>query len=240
VASWRGARVGDVLERAQILRTAVDVMPQGLDGDYMTGGVDYGRVRRPLPVAKAFKDAILAYEMNGQPLPPDNGSPVRLIVPGWVGIANIKWVGQIQVSNEPVFSYWNTTGYVLRGPAYPTPTPLTGQKVKSPFELALNATLPNRPQVLAGRSWSGRAPIQRVDISTDGGSNWRPARLSSPNLPDAWVRWEFPWKPPGPGSYTLQARATDWSGQTQPTTVPFNNGGYLFWAIVKHPVTVSP
>ncbi|HWD84535.1 MAG TPA: molybdopterin-dependent oxidoreductase [Solirubrobacteraceae bacterium] len=215
-------------------------MPQGLDADYVTGGVDYGRVRRPLPVAKALKDAILAYEMNGKPLPPDNGAPVRLIVPGWVGIANIKWVGQIQVSNEPLFSRWNTTSYVLSGPDYPTPKPLTEQKVKSAFELALNATLPNQPQVLAGRSWSGQAPIQRVDISTDGGSSWQPARLSTPNLAHAWVRWEFYWQPPGPGSYTLQARATDGRGQTQPTTVPFNNGGYLFWAIVKHPVTVNP
>jgi DMSO/TMAO reductase YedYZ molybdopterin-dependent catalytic subunit len=239
VASWRGVPLAEILERARVLPGTVDVMPQGLDADYVTGGVDYGHVRRPLPIAKAFKDAILAYEMNGQPLPPDNGFPVRLIVPGWVGIANIKWLGQIQVAKEPLFSYWNTTQYVLGGPDYPTPTPLTEQKVKSAFELAFNATLPNQRQVLAGRSWSGRAPIQRVDISTDGGSRWQPARLLSPNLPHAWVRWEFPWRPPGPGSYTLQARATDWAGHTQPATVPFNTGGYLFWAIVDHPVTVS-
>jgi DMSO/TMAO reductase YedYZ molybdopterin-dependent catalytic subunit len=239
VAKWRGVRLAEILERARVLPGTVDVMPQGLDADYVTGGVDYGHVRRPLPIAKAFKDAILAYEMNDEPLPPDNGFPVRLIVPGWVGIANIKWLGEIQVAKEPLFSYWNTTTYVLSGPDYPTSPPLTHQKVKSAFELAFNATLPNQRQVLTGRSWSGRAPIRRVDISTDGGSSWRPARLRSPNPRDAWVRWEFPWRPPGPGSYTLQARATDWTGQTQPATVPFNTGGYLFWAIVDHPVVVS-
>jgi hypothetical protein len=78
-----------------------------------------------------------------------------------------------------------------------------------------------------------------VDISTDGGATWRPARLQPPNLPHAWVRWEYPWTPPGPASYTLQARATDWAGRQQPATVPFNTLGYLFWATIKHPVTVS-
>ncbi|HEX3831293.1 MAG TPA: hypothetical protein VHW04_04935 [Solirubrobacteraceae bacterium] len=105
--------------------------------------------------------------------------------------------------------------------------------------MAFNATHPNQPQILTGRSWSGRAPIQRVDISPDGGTTWRPASLRHPDPRHAWVRWEFPWSPPGPGSYTLQARATDWTGQTQPATVPFNTGGYLFWAAVNHAVAVS-
>jgi hypothetical protein len=156
-----------------------------------------------------------------------------------VGVANIKWVGQIQVSKQPLYSYWNTTNYILEGAAYSNPVPLGGQVVKSAFELALNATLPNTHQVLNGRSWSGLAPIKRVDISIDGGLSWHPARLRSPNLPRAWVRWEFPWTPPGPGNYALQARATDWAGRTQPATVPFNTLGYLFWAVVKHPVTVA-
>jgi DMSO/TMAO reductase YedYZ molybdopterin-dependent catalytic subunit len=164
---------------------------------------------------------------------------VRVIVPGWVGVASIKWVGQIQVSKEPLYSYWNTANYILEGPDYPTPVAVTTQMVKSAFELASGATLPNARQVLSGRSWSGVAPIRRVDISTDGGVSWRPARLHRRNLPYAWVRWDFEWTPPGPGSYTLQARATDWAGRTQPATVPFNTLGYLFWAVVKHPVTVA-
>ena len=239
VASWRGVPLGELLERVGVRRDAVDVMPWGLDPDYVSGGVDYGPVRRPLPVAKAFRDVILAYEMNGQPLPADNGYPVRLVVPGWIGVANVKWVGQIQVSRSPLYSYWNTSSYLLEGPAYPNPISLTTQAVKSAFELAFGAVLPNQPQVLTGRSWSGAAPIRRVDVSTDGGATWGQARLRSPNLSHAWVRWEYPWSPPGPGSYTLNARATDWSGRTQPATVPFNTLGYLFWAVVNHPVTVT-
>jgi DMSO/TMAO reductase YedYZ molybdopterin-dependent catalytic subunit len=239
VARWRGVPLVEVLERAGIARDAVDVMPWGLDADYVTEGIDYGPVRRPLPVAKAFTDAILAYEMNGGPLPPDHGYPVRLVVPGWVGVASVKWVGQIQVSRAPLYSYWNTSSYILEGSAYPDPVPLTKEVVKSAFELAPEARLPGGQQLLTGRSWSGLAPIKRVDVSTDGGASWRAARLQAPNLRRAWVRWEYPWSPPGPGRYTLQARATDWDGRTQPATVPFNTHGYLFWAVVKHPVTVT-
>ena len=239
VASWRGVPLGEVLERAGIVSGAVDVMPWGLDDSYVTGGVDHGRVRRPLPVAKAFADAILAYEMNGEPLPPDHGYPVRLVVPGWVGVASVKWVGEIQVSRAPLDSFWNTTNYSLEGPAYPSRVPLTRQSVRSAFELAMNARLRNEPQVLTGRSWSGLAPIKRVEISADGGASWRPARLQPPNLAHAWVQWEYPWAPPGPGRYMLRARATDGDGRTQPQAVPFNSLGYMFSAVVKHPVTVA-
>ncbi|HTX12906.1 MAG TPA: sulfite oxidase [Solirubrobacteraceae bacterium] len=237
-ARWRGVPLAEVLERAGIMPGAVDVMPWGLDADYVTGGVDYGPVRRPLPVAKALGDAILAYEMNGEPLPPDNGFPVRLVVPGWAGVASVKWVGQLQVSRQPLYSYWNTASYILEGPGYPTRVPLTAQALKSVFELASGATLPNHRQPLTGRSWSGAAPIKLVEVSSDGGVSWCPARLLPPNVPHAWVRWEYPWSPPGPGRYTLQARATDCQGCTQPATVPFNTHGYLFSAVVKHAVTV--
>ena len=101
----------DVLERAGLARRAIDVMPQGLDATVVSGGIDQGHVRRPLPVDKALDDVLLAYEMNGRPLPPDHGFPVRLVVPGWVGIASIKWLGQIEVSDHPLFSPWNTTQY---------------------------------------------------------------------------------------------------------------------------------
>ena len=100
-------------------------MPAGLDGTVVAGGVDAGHVRRPIPASKALNDALLAYEMNGQPLPYDHGFPVRLVVPGWVGVANIKWVGQIEVSATPLFSLWNTTQYVLTGPTYTGSPPVT-------------------------------------------------------------------------------------------------------------------
>jgi DMSO/TMAO reductase YedYZ molybdopterin-dependent catalytic subunit len=241
VAAWRGVPLSVILERSAITREAVDVMPYGLDPDFVTGGVNYGPVRRPIPVAKALDDVILAYEMNGVPLPPDNGYPVRVIVPHWAGIANIKWVGQIEVSATPLASYWNTQAYRLSGPAYPPDgTLVTTQVVKSAFELEWNAQLPaNSEYLLTGRSWSGNGPVARTEISTDGGRRWHRAIPRDPGFPGAWQLWEFPWRTPGPGSYTLQARATDITGATQPATATFNTLGYLFDGVVRHPVTTA-
>ena len=238
VAAWRGVPLSVVLERAGITGEAVDVMPSGLDPDLVTAGVNYGRVRRPIPVAKALDDVILAYEMNGEPLPPDHGFPVRVIVPHWAGIASIKWVGQIEVSATPLVSYWNTQAYRLFGPAYPSDgTFITTRPVRSAFELEWDARLPaNQEYLLTGRSWSGSGPIARTEISTDGGRRWHPAIPRDPGTPAAWQRWEFRWRTPGPGSYTLEARAIDVTGAIQPATVPGNTFGYHFGGIVEHPV----
>ncbi|MCF6473320.1 sulfite oxidase [Nonomuraea sp. MG754425] len=119
VARWRGVPLAAVLRRAGLSSQAVDVMPSGLDANYVSDGVDLGRVRRPLPIAKALDDVLLAYEMNGEPLPPDHGFPVRVVVPSWIGISSIKWVGDIEVSAEPLSSPWNTRFYRLFGPGYP-------------------------------------------------------------------------------------------------------------------------
>jgi DMSO/TMAO reductase YedYZ molybdopterin-dependent catalytic subunit len=179
--------------------------------------------------------------MNGQPLPPDHGFPVRLVVPSWIGISSIKWVGQIEVSATPLFSPWNTQFYRLFGPDYPTEgTPITRQVVKSAFELPWNATLAaTQRHLLRGRSWSGNARIRSVEVSTDGGATWRSARPIGAGTTRGWLRWEFPWQPAGPGSYTLRARATDATGATQPAQAPYNTQGYLFSAVVAHPVVVA-
>lgn len=241
VAAWTGVPLSTVLERAGITRDAVDVMPYGLDPDYVdaASGTDYGKVRRPMPVAKALDDVILAYDLNGQPLPPDNGYPVRVIAPGWIGITNIKWVGQIEVSATPLTSYWNTQSYRLFGPSYPEAgAPISTQVTKSAFELEWGAQLPaNQPYLLTGRSWSGNGAIARTDISTDGGNTWHRAKVRNPGSPAGWQLWEFPWVTPAPGSYALRARATDVTGKTQPVTAVYNTNGYLFDAIVQHPVT---
>ena len=240
VAAWTGVPLSTRRERARHRSTAVDVMPYGLDSTVVASGVDAGHVRRPVPVSKALNDVLLAYEMNGQPLPYDHGFPVRLVVPGWVGVANIKWVGQIEVSATPLLSLWNSAQYVLTGPTYTGSPPITSQVVKSAFELPFGAQLPaGRAQVLAGRSWSGGGSIKRVDVSTDGGSTWKPATLHGANVAHAWARWTFTWTPPGAGGYTLRARATDCSGNVQPTSVPFNDGGSVFGAIVQHPVVAA-
>jgi DMSO/TMAO reductase YedYZ molybdopterin-dependent catalytic subunit len=184
---------------------------------------------------------ILAYEMNGEPLPPDHGYPVRVLVPSWVGIASIKWVGDIEVSAEPLYSPWNTTFYRLFGSAYGDAgsAPIGVQAVKSAFELPLDATFrAGRGQVLHGRSWSGAGGVARVEVSTDGGTHWRTAVLHDPPRTGAWSRWSLPWRPTTPGTAHLLARATDTAGRTQPETTPHNTQGYLFDAVVRHRVIV--
>jgi len=241
VARWRGVRLSTVLARAGLTRDAVDVLPEGLDPDYVAAGVNLGKVRRPLPVAKALQDVLLAYEMNGRPLLPDHGFPVRLVVPSWAGISSIKWLGRIEVSATPLVSPWSTQYYRLLGPDYPAEgTTVTEQVVKSAFELPWNATLAaGRRHILSGRSWSGHGRIRRVEISTDG-VTWEPARPVGPALDRGWLRWEFPWRPRTAGAYTLRARATDITGARQPDVAPYNTQGYLFGAVVRHPVTVRP
>ena len=124
--------------------------------------------------------------MNGEELPPDHGFPLRLVVPGWIGIASIKWLGRIEVGDTRLTSPWNTRWYRMTGPGYPAGSPpLAEQPVKSAFELAWDAVVPART-VLHGRSWSGRAPVRSVEVSTDGGTSWRrradarPARRLGP------------------------------------------------------------
>ncbi|OAI54592.1 oxidoreductase [Planctomycetaceae bacterium SCGC AG-212-F19] len=236
VAKWKGVRLSEVLELACVKETAVDVMPAGLDNP---GTSPNGNVRRPMPIEKALdEDTILAFEMNDQPLPADHGGPVRVVVPGWVGIASIKWVGSITVSTTPVITPYNSTLYTLIEPPSTTGPALTTQNVKSAFELPFPATLSAGHVTLHGRSWSGTGRIKHVEFSHDGGATWHKAELHEPNLPEAWVRWKVRWHAEA-GSYNLMARATDSEGHVQPDTVPFNKNGYMFWAVVKHPVTVT-
>ncbi|QEU97171.1 sulfite oxidase [Streptomyces kanamyceticus] len=242
VARWRGARLSDVLRLAGLSHRAVDVLPRGLDDDYVTAdGTNLGRVRRPLPLAKALDDVILAYEMNGAPLPPDHGHPVRLLAPSWVGIASIKWLGDIEVSSTPLYSPWNTDFYRLYGDGYPPQgsAPLTRQTLKSAFELPWNARLSTGTRHrLTGRAWSGAGAIARVDVSTDAGTTWHRAHLHDTPHRATWTRWSLPWRPTSPGPTTLLSRATDTTGRVQPRTTRHNTQGYLFDAVVRHEVTV--
>ncbi|MEV6304678.1 sulfite oxidase [Actinoplanes sp. NPDC051861] len=238
VARWRGVRLSTVLRRAGLSRHAVDVQPTGLDANFVSGGVDLGPVRRPFPIRKALDDVLLAYEMNDEPLPPDHGAPLRVLVPGWIGIASIKWVGRIEVSAEPLFSPWNTQFYRLFGEGYPVDgLPFDRQVIKSAFELDPGATFPAGVRTrLTGRSWSANGPIRKVEVSTDSGASWRRARPYGATPGGVWQRWELDWTPAA-GEHVLLARATDVHGGTQPDTARHNTLGYLFDAVVKVPVT---
>jgi DMSO/TMAO reductase YedYZ molybdopterin-dependent catalytic subunit len=230
VAEWTGVRLSEILKRAGVRSRALEVMPIGLDDR---------AVRRPLPLAKAMEDdTILAYGMNGATLPADHGYPARVVVPGWAGIASIKWVGRIEVSDKPLSSPWNTEQYVLREPGKSGPAPpVAEQVVKSALELPWPATLEVGPNTLRGRSWSGTGAIARVEWSVDGGP-WRPARLVPPNLPRAWVRWTLRWDA-ARGNHEIRVRAMDDQMHVQPESSPWNELGYLNGAILAHPVLVA-
>jgi sulfane dehydrogenase subunit SoxC len=233
VAEWTGVPLADLLDRAGITTAAIEVVPHGLDEL---------RVRRPLPVRRALeRDVLVAVVMNGDPLPLDHGFPARLVVPGWAAVASIKWLGRIDVSSSPTYTWWNTEHYVLRGEAYEPDGPGGGrvireQVLKSALELPWPALVPPGRALLTGRSWSPDSPIARVEVSVDGGP-WRPAALREPNLPGAWVRWSFDWDARN-GGHGIRVRASDERGRTQPDAVPWNERGYLYGAVVAHPVEV--
>jgi sulfane dehydrogenase subunit SoxC len=212
--------------------------------DVMAEGLDDLKVRRPISVTKALaEDTLLVYAMNGNPLPPDHGFPIRLLTPGWIGVSNIKWLGRLEVSEEPLFSPWNTETYVLLGPDYQPNPPANGpmlstQNPKSALELAQGAQLRAGLLLIKGRSWSPFGKIARVAYSLDQGQIWQQARLREPNIAGAWARWDFPWEAK-PGQYTITVKAMDTAGNTQPGSVPWNEQGYLYNATVHHAVTVA-
>jgi DMSO/TMAO reductase YedYZ molybdopterin-dependent catalytic subunit len=229
-AEWTGVSLSTVLDLVEISPDAVDVMPVGLDEQH---------VARPMPMDVARRpETILAYSMNGDPLPADNGYPVRAVVPGWIGTNSIKWVGQIIVSTEPLKVKWNTTSYAMHGPDYPDDPVLSVQPPKSVVALPWEAELKPGQQTVRGFAWSPYGTVAKVEYSFDGGTSWKQANLLEPNQPLAWVRWEFSWDA-APGSYEISTRVTDEHGNTQPDAVMWNTLGYQYCAVVAHPVTVK-
>lgn len=237
---WEGVRLRTVLRRIGLNPSAVSIMATGLDDHYVSGGVDLGRVRRPFPMSKALDDALLVWAADGRDLLPDHGFPIRLVLPGWVGIGSIKWLGSLEVSTTEQTSPWNTTFYRMVGGDYPPDSPpLTVNPVRSAFELAWGQPLVRRPRVsLTGRSWSGAGQIARVDISTDGGTTWERVSHTRCERRGGWTQWSHEWHRPARGEHVLMARATDVLGRQQPLVTPYNTNGYFFDAVVRHPVTV--
>jgi sulfane dehydrogenase subunit SoxC len=233
VAEWSGVPLNAVLELARVKRdTPRDIL------NVLVEGVDSPKVNRPMSLEKALhEETLLAYAMNGAPLPADHGFPVRAIVPGWVGINNIKWVGRIEVRQTTIDVPTTTRSYVLEGPDYPTKEPLRLQALKSAVALPWGATLPAGTHRVRGFAWSPVGRIRRVEYSVDRGVTWQPAALREPNLPRAWTRWDFEWHA-RPGDHVIITRATDDHGNTQPGSIPWNAQGYGYNVPVPHPLKV--
>jgi sulfane dehydrogenase subunit SoxC len=241
-AEWAGAALGPLLEEAGVKPGAVEVLFTGLDRG-VEGGVAQA-YERALPVAEAF-GGLLAYEMNGVPLPPQHGFPLRLVVPGWYGMQNVKWLTRITLLEEPFEGYQNAVGYRMYDADGNPGEPVTRMLPRSltvppgvPDFLTRERRLEAGPVSLQGRAWSGYGPIERVEVSTDGGRTFGDARLEDPLGEAAWIGWRFEWDAP-PGEHVISSRATDGAGNTQPLEPPWNLKGYANNAVERIPVLVG-
>jgi DMSO/TMAO reductase YedYZ molybdopterin-dependent catalytic subunit len=212
-ADWAGVSLAAVLERVGVKQSAVEVILEGADvGTVNDDPKSPGPIAfaRSLPLAKARRpEVLLADTMNGEPLTPEHGSPLRAVVGGWYGMASVKWLTRIVVTDKPFQGFWQTLDYseFTRPDGVPTMGPITGMRVKA----VILATQP----VIHGVAWAGESAVAKVDVSTDGGATWSAARLLAEPRPFDWVHWEFKWSP-APGRYRVVARATDAAGRTQP------------------------
>lgn len=227
-AEFTGARLRDVLEAAGPAPAAVEALFVGAD----RGPVAPGREEcfaRSLPLAAALAgDALLAWEMNGEPLRPEHGSPLRLVVPRWYGMASVKWLVELRLLAEPFRGHFQAEHYVYRGePGTPDGTPVTLSRVRALLAAPADGdALPLAPVELRGAAWSGAAPVARVEVSTDGGATWTPAELEPAPSPYAAAPWRLAWLPPARGEHLLMSRATDAAGNTQPLEPVSNALGY--------------
>ena len=243
--SWTGTTLAPLLAEAGIADEAVEVLFTGLDRG-VEGELEQS-YRRSLPVAEALQpDVLLAWGMNGAPLPPQHGFPLRLVVPGWYGMTNVKWVSRITVLDEPFTGYQNARGYRLRQDTDEQGVPVSRMAVRALMvppgipDFATRRRFADRTEhVLEGRAWSGAGTIEAVDVSTDGGATWEPAELEPAVDPHAWRRWTFDWRPQAAGDHELCCRATDAAGNRQPLESPWNLGGYANNAVQRVDVTVT-
>jgi DMSO/TMAO reductase YedYZ molybdopterin-dependent catalytic subunit len=242
-AEWGGTPLGPLLDEAGVRPTAVEALFTGLDRG-LEGGVPQA-YERSLALADA-EHALLAYEMNGAPLPPQHGHPLRLVVPGWYGMTNVKWLGRITLLEEPFQGYQQAVGYRLYDAEGVPGEPVTRMLPRSlmvppgvPDFMTRERLLEPGPVALTGRAWSGYGPIERVEVSTDGGAGFAPALLDEPLGPAAWTGWRFEWDA-APGEHVLCSRATDAAGHGQPLEPAWNLKGYANNAVERIPLTVRP
>jgi DMSO/TMAO reductase YedYZ molybdopterin-dependent catalytic subunit len=245
-AEWAGVSVAAILQRAGVKSSAKEVVFTGADHgpDEVAGIPREVTYERALPLAKALHpDTLLAYEMNGEPLPPLHGFPLRLLVPGWYGMTSIKWLVGIRVIDHVFKGFYQTDRYMVRnGPgATEAYTYHTEMKVKSIITNPAPGEVvpPGRPYRVAGAAWSGEKEIVHVEVSTDGGTTWQEARLM-PRIDYSWYRWEYLWQSPAVGNHTLMSRATNNKGETQPMEFPNQWDGHPYGnnMVFPHPVRV--
>ena len=228
-AEWTGPLLADVLARAGIKPDACEVVFGGADQGTVDGVPQAIRFERSLTVRDAMESgALLAYAMNGHPLPARHGYPLRLVVPGWYAVASVKWLTDIRVVAEPFRGFFQDNHYVYEWNR-------DGVRLREPIGLMQVRAVITRPaagQELArgtmtvrGVAWSGAAPITRVEVSVADGP-WQKARLIGTPATHGWQRWEFLASGLQPGETLIRARASDLAGRVQPEHPEWNELGY--------------
>ena len=208
-SEWTGVPLSTLLREAGVEGSAKWILAEGADGSAMT---------RSIPIDKAMKDCLVAYAQNGEAIRPEQGYPLRLIVPGFEGNMHIKWLRRLQLADMPFMTREETSKYTDLLP--------DGKARQFTFEMEAKSviTSPSGEMVLGekgfheitGLAWSGRGTIRKVEVSVDGGSSWKEASLQAPVLPISHVRFRYPWHWDG-NEAILQSRCTDDSGYVQPT-----------------------
>ena len=244
-ADWTGTPLAPLLDEATPRPGAVSVVFTGADhGFERSVEQDYARA---LSVDEALSgDLLLADRMNGQPLPPQHGAPVRLVVPGWYGMTHVKWLTRITVLDREFDGFQNTVAYRFKQDADDPGEPVTRIRPRAlmappgfPDFLTRVRVVEAGPQVLTGRAWSGRAGIDRVEVSADGGRTWADATLDAPAGRWAWRGWSYEWVAQ-PGIAELCCRATDATGDVQPVEQSWNRQGMANTMVQRIPVLVRP
>ena len=174
----------------------------------------------------APRQTIIAWGMNGEPLNADHGAPLRLVVPGWYGMAAVKWLRAIEVLTAPYQGQFQTKSYVFEWQDRPW-EPVSAMRPKALItDPAEDQRLAPGPVTVRGKAWSGAAPVTQVEVSIDGAGEWRPARLAAQAEPYTWQDWSFEWDAQGAGRHVIRARASDSAGGTQPDSPEWNRLGY--------------
>jgi sulfane dehydrogenase subunit SoxC len=243
-AEWTGTPLAPILEAAGALDGSLEVVFTGLDRG-IQDDVEH-LYERSLPLADALREEVLlAYAVNGQPLPPQHGFPLRVVVPGWYGMTHVKWLQAITVVDEPFRGWQQEVAYHLKDSEEDPGRPVTRMLPRSlmvppgiPDFLTRSRRLEAGPCLLEGRAWSGRGPVERVEVSVDGGSTWGDAALGEPVSDFAWRGWTYEWKAE-PGEHELSCRATDTAGNTQPAQAEWNFDGFCNNAVQRVSVVVD-
>jgi sulfite oxidase len=243
-ARFQGVRLCNLLQRAGVKSAGKHVTFRG--SDQVPGKVP--PFVRSIPIEKAMhSDTLIALRMNGAPLTRHHGYPARALVPGWIGAASCKWLMEIKVLDKEYEGNFMKPGYRMPngvvfpgGEVNPEDThSITSLSVKSVIAQPADNSSSSRQVTIRGAAWAGEANVTRVDISIDFGRTWRPARLAAERARYCWRLWEFPWRAPSAGEFTIMSRATDDQGRTQPQTAAWNPSGYLYNAIDQVKINVQ-